>query len=139
MQSHRLYRSAVLAFAICAVLVPALVGQTVTATLSGTVLDPSGAVVPKANVILKNEASGDVRRTFANSDGYFTFAAVPPSSYNVSNELKGFTRWETTGVVLNAGDKQVIPNISLKVGSTQETVTVEASAGQVTPAASAGN
>ena len=133
MQSHRLVRSAVLAFAILAVLVPALVGQTVTATLSGTVLDPSGAVVPKATVVLKNESSGDIRRTVANSDGFFTFAAVPPSSYTVSVELKGFSRWEETGVVLDAGDRRVLTNISLKVGTTQETVTVEASAGQVTP------
>ena len=70
-------------FAILAVLSLTANAQQTTATLSGTVYDASGAIVPGSSVSLKNEASGDVRRTVSNGDGYFTFGAVPPGSYTV--------------------------------------------------------
>jgi len=65
------------AAALFALAQPALAQQT-SATLTGTVLDVSGAVVGDAMVTLKNNASGDLRSTASNGDGYFTFAAVPP-------------------------------------------------------------
>ena len=49
--------------------------QGTTATLGGTVTDPSGAVIPNANVTLKNQASGDTRQGRSNSAGDFTFQA----------------------------------------------------------------
>lgn len=107
--------------------------QTTNATLTGTVFDSSGAVVPKANVILTNESSGDLRRTVSNSDGYFTFAAVPPASYTIRVEMAGFAAWETTSVVLNASDKRNVSGIKLTPGAAKETITVEATAAQITP------
>jgi hypothetical protein len=112
---------------------PNLPAQNVTAALTGTVTDPSGAVVPKANVTLTNEATADVRRTVANSDGYFTFAAVPPGTYTVAVEQTGFSVWEANHITLDAGDKRNLSNIALKVGTTKETVVVEGGASQVTP------
>ena len=105
-----LARFLVLVLAMLAIM--SLVGnaQTTSATLTGTVFDSSGAVVPKATVSLKNEASGDMRSTVANGDGYFTFAAIPPGSYTIRVEMAGFSAWETTSVVLNASDKR---NVSL--------------------------
>src|SRR5690349_10724227 len=107
--------------------------QTTNATLTGTVFDSSGAIVPKANVILTNESSGDLRRTVSNSDGYFTFAAVPPGSYTIRVEMAGFAAWETTSVVLNASDKRNVSGIRLTPGAAKETITVEATAAQITP------
>ncbi len=107
--------------------------QTTNATLTGTVFDSSGAIVPKANVILTNESSGDLRRTVSNSDGYFTFAAVPPGSYTIRVEMAGFAAWETTSVVLNASDKRNVSGIKLTPGAAKETITVEATAAQITP------
>ncbi len=133
MQRCSFFRFAFLALALLAVLAPNLVAQTTTASLAGTVLDTTAAVVPKANVQLKNEANGDLRRTVSNSDGYFAFAAVVPGSYTVSVELQGFNRWEQTGVILTAGDKRIIANVILKVGTAKETVTVEASSQPITP------
>ena len=49
--------------------------QQLTGSLSGTIFDQAGAVVPKAKVILKNEASGDTRSTFSDNSGTFNFAA----------------------------------------------------------------
>jgi hypothetical protein len=107
--------------------------QTTTAALTGTVYDASGAVIPKANVTLTNESSGDLRRTVSNADGYFTFAAVPPGSYSVKVEMDGFDIWEAKGVMLNSGDKRSVADIKLTPGGKKETVVVEASGGQITP------
>ena len=107
--------------------------QNVTGAITGTVADASGAVVPNAPVTLKNESSGDLRRTISNSDGFFTFSAVPPATYTATVEAPGFQKWEQTGIVLNAGDKRNLNEISLQVGSAAETVTVEGTATEVTP------
>ena len=113
--------------------VSSLVAQNVSATLTGTVTDASGAIVPKATVLLKNEASGDIRRTTSNGEGYFTFASIPPTTYTVTVEMQGFSSWEMSGVVLNSGDKRNLSNIALKPGATKEVVTVEGTAEQITP------
>src|SRR4051812_35828935 len=107
--------------------------QITSATLTGTVYDASGAVVPNANITLKNEASGDDRRTVSNDDGYFTFAAIPPATYTVKVEGKGFNAWEAKSVTLNSGDKRNVFGIKLVPGAATETVQVEAGAAQITP------
>ena len=112
---------------------PAALAQTTSATLTGTVFDASGAVVANANVTLKNDASGDVRTTVSNADGYFTFAAVPPASYSVIVERDGFASWEAKGIALTADDKRNVGGIKLKLGAKSETVVVEASDTQITP------
>lgn len=112
---------------------PAALAQTTSASLTGTVFDVSGAVVANANVTLKNEASGDVRTTLSNAEGYFTFAAVPPATYSVIVERDGFVTWEAKGVVLTADDKRNVGGIKLKPGAKSETVVVEASDMQITP------
>lgn len=97
--------------------------QQLTGTLSATVYDQSGAVVPGATIVLKNAESGDVRRTTSDSSGYFTFTAVQPATYSISVSAKGFTTWTLTGLVMNLGDTKTVPNIALKAGA--ETTTVE--------------
>jgi hypothetical protein len=110
-----------------------LKAQNVSASLTGTVNDTSGAVIPKADVTLKNEASGDIRKTVSNTDGYFTFAAIPPGSYTVEVDVSGFEKWQATQIVLNAGDTRAVTGIVLQVGSSKETVSVEATGDTVTP------
>lgn len=110
-----------------------LQGQTVSATLTGTVADATGAVVPNAKITLKNAASGDIRRTTSNSEGYFTFASVPPGTYNVLIEAQGFTAYETKDVKLDPGDKRNLSDIALKIGQSTESVTVVSAADTITP------
>src|SRR5205807_8581295 len=69
---------------------PSALGQTTSATLTGTVFDASGAVVPNATVTLKDEASGGLRSTVSNAEGYFTFASVPLASSPVTVEGEDF-------------------------------------------------
>jgi len=112
---------------------PSALAQTTSATLTGTVFDASGAVVGGANVTLKNEASGDLRSTVSNGEGYFTFAAVPPATYAVSIEKDGFKAWEAKGIVLNSADKRNVIGIKLEPGAKSETVVVEAAFEAITP------
>lgn len=121
--------------ALFAALLPVgtLQAQNVTATLTGTVSDASGAVVPNATVIVKNEQSGDTRRTVSNSDGFFTVTALQPSSYAVSVQAQGFKLWEQKNIGLNANDKRNLSDIALEVGSSTETVEVVSAASQITP------
>jgi hypothetical protein len=100
--------------------------QQLTGTLSATVYDTSGAVVPNATVTLKNSESGDVRKTVSDGQGYFTFSAVQPATYSISISAKGFTTWDLTGIVMHLGDARTVPNIALKAGSASTTVEVVA-------------
>jgi len=120
-------------FALVLPLQPSALAQQTSATLTGTVFDASGAVVADAMVSLKNEASGDLRNTVSNSDGYFTFAAVPPGTYSVIVTKDGFSTWEAKSIVLNSADKRNVSGISLKPGAKTETVVVEAADTQITP------
>src|SRR5882762_5657346 len=112
---------------------PSALAQTTTASLTGTVFDASGAVVSDAAVTLKNEASGDLRTTTSNGEGYFTFAAVPPGTYSVTVEKDGFNAWKAKSVVLNSDDKRNVSGIKLTPGARSETVVVEASDVLITP------
>src|SRR6267154_2069507 len=97
--------------AVCLLIQPSALAQQTSAALTGTVFDASGAVVGDALVTLKNEASGDVRSTASNGDGYFTFAAVPPGAYSLSVEKAGFKVWEVKGIMLNSADKRSVAGI----------------------------
>jgi carboxypeptidase family protein len=112
---------------------PAALAQTTTATLTGTVFDASGAVVPDATVTLKNEASGDLRSTKSNGEGYFTFASVPPATYTITVEKENFKTWQAKSIALNSDDKRNVTGIKLEPGLAKETVVVEASSVQITP------
>jgi carboxypeptidase family protein len=128
-------RTSVIALAavLTLLLVAQASAQNINATLRGTVLDPSNAVIPNSGITLKNQASGALRRTVSNQDGFFTFVAVPPGSYTLVVEKDGFTTWEGKSIVLNSGDERNVLGIELKPSATKEVVTVEASAASVTP------
>ena len=106
--------------------------QSIYSTLTGIVSDPSGAVVPQAKVTLKNEGSGDVRRSTTNDEGYFTFASVPVGSYELSVEASGFLTYQVANIALQGAERRNI-DIAMKVGSTAETVSVSAVTDVVVP------
>jgi Carboxypeptidase regulatory-like domain len=124
--SRRLAPVAV-ALACLALAVSSAFAQNTSGSLTGTVVDQSGAVVVGADVTLTNEASRDIRRTKSNSDGYFTFAAVPPSTYSVSIETAGFAKYEQKGIALRIGASQSLRTIKLDVAGMAEEATVTAS------------
>jgi hypothetical protein len=107
--------------------------QQLTGTLTGTVADSAGAVVPNAKITMKNEASGDVRATVSNGSGYFSVTAVQPGSYSVAIEAPGFKTWARTGIAFAQGDNHTLANIKLEVGNVSETVEIKAGADVVIP------
>jgi hypothetical protein len=109
----------------------AAIAQVANGSLSGTVVDSSGAVIPKATVVLKNEATNTTRQTVTNNAGYFYFAAVPPASYSVSISASGFATKETTGIVFNQAENRTMPSVVLPPSTKSETIMVEATAESV--------
>src|SRR3954452_19353669 len=93
-----------------------LTAQQITGTLTGLVADQSGAAIPGAKVIGKNQGSGDVRQTVTNNDGYFTIASLPAGTYSIAIEASGFSKWQQNDLALNAGDRRTLADIVLAVG-----------------------
>jgi hypothetical protein len=109
--------------AICFLLARPAPAQSFFASLSGTVVDTTGAVIPGAEVTVKNSNSGTTRIVKTNQDGYFSLTEMPAATYEVSAFSKGFDKYVGTGVVLNGGDSRTM-NITLKVASTTTMVEV---------------
>lgn len=113
MQASRRLPGLLLALLVVSLSVITGLGQNLTGQLSGVVADQSGAVVPGANITLKNQLTGDTRRTVSNSEGVFAFAAVPTGEYTITIEATGFGKWERTGIRVSAGDRRTISDIEL--------------------------
>ena len=105
--------------------------QTITGEISGTVTDPSGAVVPGATVELIREGTSATRTGTTNQSGIFVFPALPPGTYTLKVNAAGFRSFEQTGIVLTANERVSVGQIELQVGGTAETVTVSGEASQI--------
>ena len=97
--------------------------QTATATLSGTVADEKGAVIPGAQVTVTNSATGLKREATTNGGGFFTFPLLQPATYSVRAQQTNFAPIEISNVVLNVGDQKAL-QIQLKAGDINATVQV---------------
>src|SRR5579864_3907659 len=93
------------------------------ATLSGTVTDRSGAVIPKAEISAKNTATGVVRSSETNSAGFYTVPGLPPGNYSVSVTAAGFSTAVRTSVTLTVGAQQVL-DFTMQVGQVSQSVEV---------------
>jgi hypothetical protein len=98
-----------------------------TATLSGTVTDPTGAIVPQTSVDLSSQENGIKRTQVTDSTGHYSFAQLPPATYILSIHGKGFKEYKQNGIVLDAGTSAT-QNVSLTVGSESQEVVVTAQA-----------
>jgi len=98
-------------------------GQSSTATISGTVVDQTEGVVPGVEVTIENTATSVRRRTLTNSEGIFTFPSLTPGAYKLLARRDGFAPIELKGVLVNVNDQRAL-RIQLKAGSLSETITV---------------
>ncbi len=119
---------AAVAFAIfCLVANPAARAQSITTGgISGTIADPSGAVVPNATISLKSVEKGFTQGATSNADGVYHFALLPPGNYKLSVSAQGFNAATETSSVAVGAISTV--NIKLEIGSTGTTVEVSGSA-----------
>ena len=101
-----------------------------TATIQGTVTDASGAVVPNAQVQVKNRGTGIVRTTTADGQGRYSVATLEVGSYDVQAVAPGFQTVTHANVILSVGNTQTA-DFALPVGQSQQTVVVEGTATQV--------
>lgn len=108
-------------------------GQQLTGTISGTAYDQTGAVVPGARVLLKNQASGDARTTVSDKAGVFSITGVQPATYSLNVTATGFTSWQENGIVMGLGDNRAVPNIKLQIGGSTQQVDVVAGNDVVVP------
>ena len=104
--------------------------QTTTATVYGTVTDPSGAVIQGATVTMTHEATAGVATKTTGATGEFQFDFLRVGVYTLSIEMQGFKRFQSSNFDLVAGQnvRQAYP---LEVGDVTETVQVESAAPQV--------
>src|SRR5947209_6734830 len=96
-----------------------------TASIKGTVTDQTGATVVGAKVIVKDAALGIERTTQTNAEGDYEVPALPPGSYSVQIQMAGFQPQQANNLVL-AVSQNSVQNFNLKVASSTEVVTVEA-------------
>src|SRR6202142_321205 len=121
---HRI-SSGLLALALILV-IPHSASAQATATLNGVGRDSSAAVVPQATVILQNTDTGTERESLTNDSGLYIFVSVQPGEYVLKVTKEGFTT-ATQGLHVLVNQASILDFI-LKVGSTQQAITVEASA-----------
>jgi hypothetical protein len=108
----------------------AIVAQTGTSNISGTVKDMGGAVVPGATVTVKNEATGVTNTQTTTESGLYSFASLPVGTYTITLEKQGFKTLQKTNNTLQVGEPLTVDG-SLEVGSVSETVTVQSGAEQL--------
>ena len=93
-----------LAVLFCLILRPDAHAQTETASIRGSVTDPTGAVVPNATVRLIDVDRGSRTEVPTASGGFYTFASVRPGNYRMEVEKSGFKMVRLTGVTVNVLD-----------------------------------
>ena len=101
--------------------------QTANGTITGTVTDQTGGVVPNAAVQVKNTDTGVVYQSVSTATGNYTAAQLPVGKYEVSVTVQGFKKYDRQGLDLAAAQIMRI-DISLEVGSTSDVLTVSAEA-----------
>ncbi len=113
-----------------------LEAQLTTATISWTVTDASGGVIPGASVSVLQVETGSVRTTVSDDEGRYRVPLLQPGAYEVSAELVGFQTAVRSGITLAVGGRSVI-DLSLNVGEISERVIVEGEAALVETTTSA--
>jgi hypothetical protein len=127
MQNRRVFSAHSLLLALLGVFLLAVTnlsfGQDTNASLSGTVSDPSGAVIPGANLTLTNVATGFQSKFVSDGAGEFSFNNLTPGKYDLTATASGFKQTDQKGIELAVNQTARLP-VHMPVGKADETVTV---------------
>ncbi|MCU1236553.1 MAG: hypothetical protein JWP63_4520 [Candidatus Solibacter sp.] len=115
-------------FALSAILAPA---QTVSGSVAGNALDPSGAPVPDALVRAVNQSTAAETTTLTDDRGAFVINGLLPGTYSLRIAKTGFRPFEQTALVLTAGERRSAGTLRLELGAVTDTISVEAEAAAV--------
>lgn len=120
-------RSILIPFACVSLICGMVYAQSDRGTITGTVADPAGALVPGAEIQAKNAQTGALYKTVSTSTGNYTLSQLPAGSYQITVTAPGFKQYVRTGITVQVAATLRI-DIPLEVGSITETVTVSADA-----------
>ena len=109
--------------------VTASLAQTPSGTISGTIKDSTGALVPNATITITNKATAIARTLAANAEGLYSAPALAPGDYEVRVEMSGFRTTVRAANVAAGGTTTV--DMTLSVGEAKEVVVVEAATAQI--------
>ena len=103
-----------------------LSAQGLTGQISGNVTDPSGGVIPSANVRINSIETGQSRAASTNTAGHFVITELLPGTYSMEVSANGFKKFEQKEISLAADEHVTLPPIVMQVGAVSETVSVSA-------------
>src|SRR4051812_42809061 len=103
------------------------VAQTFSASIAGIVTDPSGGVVARAKIHLRNTSTNDVREAASNEAGSYRFDNLLPGTYEITAEATGYKSYVQSNMILRASTAATV-NLSLTVGAVEQQVQVTAEA-----------
>src|SRR4051794_17745979 len=101
----------------------AAVAQVTTGTISGTVTDSTGAVMPGAKIVVENQDTGITRTVMSDSAGRYSAPSLSLGNYRVTVSMDGFETAARTGIALTVG-REALVNVALSVGAVTQTVEV---------------
>src|SRR4029077_17060379 len=99
--------------------------QAANGSIEGIVTDVSAGVLPGVTVTITNTDTGAERSVTTNTDGQYRALLLPLGRYRVVAELPGFKKFDQSGIVLQAGQTDLV-NVTLQVGAVSEAITVTA-------------
>jgi hypothetical protein len=112
---------------ICGLLAGSALGQLDRGSITGTVKDATGAVLPGANVTVENQNTGVKTESITNDVGIYSFPNLPIGRYSVTYGMPGFKTLERTGITVGVG-QSVRLDVVLELGEVSDLVTVAADA-----------
>ena len=121
-RNSRRWLAGLVVIAIFVALQPSVFAQGFTA-VTGSVSDPTGAVIPGVEVTVTNASTGAARTVITNETGSYTVSQLPPGTYNVSASLPGFRTQVMSSVSMPVGETVVV-NLALEVGEVTDVVDV---------------
>jgi hypothetical protein len=122
-------------FLVLLLILPAA-AQNISGSLTGTVIDPAGAAVPSAQVVLTNQQTRAKQSITTNDTGIFVFPSLLPATYTLDISMAGFRSYQVKDVAIVMNERRSLGDIALQVGQVQEKVEVTAEATPVQTASS---
>ena len=101
--------------------------SSISGSISGIVTDPSGAVIPHAQVVAANTETGVQRAARTDSAGFYSFPELPVGNYDILVQQAGFREYRQTGLVINANSALRV-DVSLQIGESKQSVTISSTA-----------
>ncbi len=100
-----------------------------SATIRGTVKDPTGAIIPSASVLLKSTRTGAERQAQSNSEGLYVFVSIDPGPYTLTVEATNFKKHIQSDLLIAPSETRGI-DVTLQIGQTSETITISGTAAE---------